>query len=152
MNEILDNLYISNITDARTKNKDNFDTVITVCQDTIEDNVSCDYKHFNLADGEIDDYKRGECTYNLFKQSVDYLLSELKQDKTVLIHCHAGMSRSVTVSIAAIAVYQDISYNEAYNIVKNNRNLIQPNEILVGFAKKYIMNSDTGSVSKYDKY
>ena len=45
----------------------------------------------------------------------------------VLVHCHAGMSRSVTVIIAYLMKYHDHTLNSAYDHVKQQKSNISPN-------------------------
>lgn len=48
-------------------------------------------------------------------------------DGKVLVHCHAGMSRSVTVIIAYLMKYHDHTLNSAYDHVKKQKSNISPN-------------------------
>ena len=60
-------------------------------------------------------------------------------NKKILFHCFAGVSRSATVAIAYIMVTQKLSVKEAYNEVKSKRDMIHPNDgfmlALKSFAK-----------------
>jgi protein-tyrosine phosphatase len=49
-------------------------------------------------------------------------------NKKILFHCFAGVSRSATVAIAYIMKKYNLTVIEAYNMVKNKRNIIHPNE------------------------
>ena len=130
-------LYISNIKDAININKEEFNRIITVCQDSIEDNVPEDiYSYYKMSDG--DDSYGGDCSYNLFRLASDELVQSLEDGDTILIHCHMGQSRSVTVSIAALSVYEDIDYHESRGMVKDNASPIYPNDLLIEHCKRYI--------------
>ena len=48
-------------------------------------------------------------------------------NEKVLVHCHAGMSRSVTVVLAYLMKYQGYSLNNAYDYVKQRKSNISPN-------------------------
>lgn len=109
MNEINNNLWVSDIQGAREQSTGRFDCVITVCQDEISDNVGCEYHHFNMNDGEGTEYG-GDDSFELFETASDTLLNALNKNKTVLIHCHMGQSRSVSVAVAALAVHEDITF------------------------------------------
>lgn len=49
------------------------------------------------------------------------------QNKGVLVHCLAGISRSVTVMLAYLMAHQQLSLNEAYNMVWKRKANIEPN-------------------------
>lgn len=48
-------------------------------------------------------------------------------NEKVLVHCHAGMSRSVTVVISYLMKYYDHSLNSAYDYVRQKKSNISPN-------------------------
>lgn len=132
-------LWISDISDARTEDKSKFDRVITVCQDSIEDNVSSDtaYSFYCMSDGVADSYG-GSSDYDIFEEVADELHDALSDGETVLIHCHVGQSRSVSVSIAALGRLLDKRRSEAYNLVRRYRPLARPEQKLFGHASTYI--------------
>lgn len=142
-------LYITNITAARTEElPDDVDVVMTVCQDSIEDHIpeSVGYRFFEMADGNYDG--RGRCDYEFFTDAADTLLGLLVQGKTVLIHCHAGQSRSASVGIAALAQYEDVSYREMYRQVDEARPQIHPASVLEAHAQKYLGEEPDGVAAR----
>lgn len=136
MTRITDNLHIRDIQGVREQDTSQFDMVVTVCQDEVGDNVGCRYEWFNMADGPHCGYG-GDSSYELFEEAAETVLWGLLREDTVLCHCHMGQSRSVAVSIAALAVADGMAYNEAYNLVDGKRN-IHPDELLVDHAKRFI--------------
>lgn len=132
MNQITQHLWLGDIQDARTLPLDRYgiERVITVCQDSVEDNVSCSYEQFSFQDGSHD--------YETFKAATDAVVDTLERKETTLVHCHAGQSRSVMACTAAIAVHNDISYDDAYWIVKKARGTVHPSDELRLSATKYI--------------
>lgn len=50
----------------------------------------------------------------------------------VLVHCHAGMSRSVTIILAYLMKYYDHSLESAYDFVKQRKDDIAPNFSFMG--------------------
>lgn len=138
----LGELYISDIQEARTIDKSGFDRVITVCQDSIEDNVSdsIEYTHHNMADGETD--YGGSSNYILFKKATDELLAALEEDESVLIHCHQGTSRSVSTACAALAVHLDLRRDEAIDLIHHYHPRDNyPNPLLMDHVRTYIENN-----------
>ena len=48
-------------------------------------------------------------------------------NKSVLVHCHRGVSRSATVVIAYMMKCKNVGMIEAFNLVKLQRPVIDPN-------------------------
>lgn len=140
MDEISDNLWISGIKAVREESTDRFDRVVTVCQDEVSDNVGCNYHHFNMADGPDNSYG-GDSSYELFHEAALTVLGSLSYGEEILVHCHMGQSRSVSVSIAALAVHNDWTFDETYDLVLKRRPQIHPDRRLVAHAKKFIEES-----------
>jgi protein-tyrosine phosphatase len=69
-----------------------------------------------------------------YKDEALYLLSSIipelvnEKNKKILFHCYAGVSRSATFAIAYLMITNNLSVNDAYNIIKLKRNCIQPND------------------------
>lgn len=151
MNEpvkIIDQLYLSDISVARETSKDKFDVIVTVCQDSIEDNVGCRYRQFNMSDGDRRTKSYGGSSdYSVFEDACDFVLSQLRNNNTILIHCHMGQSRSVAVTIACVAVYNNITFHEAKSLVREKRQTIRPHKTLLDHAKKYISDAEKGTVA-----
>ena len=57
----------------------------------------------------------------------------LVENKNVIVHCAAGISRSSSLVIAYLMIENRWSYEEAYNYVKSKRSIINPN---IGFVKQ----------------
>ena len=52
---------------------------------------------------------------------LEYLFDSIVSGKRVLIHCHAGISRSVTVAICLMMQHFAFNFNEAYDHVQHYR-------------------------------
>lgn len=137
MNQIDDQLWITDIDGVRTNSTSRFDRVITVCQDEVIDNVGCSYEWYNMSDGPENSYG-GDSSYSLFQQASQSLLRALQNGETVLIHCHMGQSRSVSVAIAAFAVWQEMDYEEARAYVMDRNGRTHPDGNLVRYTKRFI--------------
>jgi protein-tyrosine phosphatase len=149
-------LYITNITEAISKvnaSDSEYDAVVTVCQDSIEDHVSdnIEYTHKSMADSINPDVE-GSHQYPKFAVSANELHNHLKNRKSVLIHCHAGQSRSVSVSVAALGRLLNKPRDEALNIIHRDRKTFQnPSKFLIDHADKYIK-ENTGIEPPFSKY
>lgn len=137
MYEICDGLWISDIQAVQEESTGHFDRVVTVCQDDVSDNVGCRYNHFSMADGPACGYG-GDCSYELFHEAALTVLGSIAYGETVLVHCHMGQSRSVSVSIAALAAYHGWDYRSTYDMVEKYHPQIYPDSLLVEHAKKFI--------------
>ncbi|CAF0826467.1 unnamed protein product [Didymodactylos carnosus] len=76
-------------------------------------------------------------TYHIEKY-FDKIADKIHQNETIvkrktLVHCQAGMSRSVTCVIAYLMKYKQMSLIQAYNYVKYKRQIAKPN---YGFWKQ----------------
>ena len=144
MNEVYTNIWVSDIRDAQTHPKDDFDRIITVCQDPIEDNVSdgCAYEWYNMSDGEAE--YGGDDSQELFDDAVRSVLASFMCRETILVHCHAGQSRSVSVVAAAITVIEhnhhldNKNLDEMLNLVQSRRGDVQTNPLMVEKAESFV--------------
>ena len=74
-----------------------------------------------------------EDLYTYFDILSALILTSLKNNKKVLVHCHAGISRSVSVIIAFFVKYGKSSVENAYKKVNSKRTIAGPNP---GFLKQ----------------
>lgn len=145
MNKVTENLWITNYRTASTTDE-NFDRVVSVCSDNVRDNVACPNPQFPLADGKphagIFPGQR-VCSYELFEEAVLEVVASLEYDERVLVHCHAGISRAVSVSVAAYAIVHNEDYDDAEEYVGDKRPN-SPNKRLLGYAEAVVENYDRG--------
>lgn len=139
IDRVHDQLAIANITAARTEPMDEYDAVVTVCQDSIEDHIPDDveYHFFEMADGPHCGYG-GRHDYEYFEYAARTILAHLEAGDNVLVHCHAGQSRSASTSIAALSVLQEQDYHTVYNAVEDSRPQIHPDGLLEKHAQRFI--------------
>lgn len=137
IHQITENLWITDLASVENESTDKFDAVIGVCQTSAEPYVSCEYIHFNMSDGPSDRNNDGRHDYEYFSNAADTVLEAINSDKQVLVHCHAGRSRSASVSIAALGVQKNLPYMDALSLVTDSRHVL-PERNLADHAKKYI--------------
>jgi hypothetical protein len=138
MNQVLPRLWISDIESARETTRD-FDTVVTACQDGIEDSIGEDvtYQQYNLADG-AQDTAGGRCDYDIFRRTAQTVRSAHVAGNNTLVHCHLGVSRSASIVIAVVGAIESCDYETAHRLVAAERPEIAPKEELADFAQRYI--------------
>ena len=151
MNLIIENLYLGNI--FSFENVDKLKKIgITKVLSMIDGfNHICNglnnikHKTFNVIDINQQNIIQyfGEC------------LNFIKGDEKILVHCVAGRSRSATIVIAYIMWYKKISYEDAFNFVKERRTIVEPNdgfkEQLQLFEKELIKNEYNIDKIKFDE-
>jgi hypothetical protein len=140
MDAVTDQLYISDIDTARNTSLQQFDAIVTTCQDDIEDHVpdGCDYSFFNMADDEASaETYGGSYEYSTFYRAAETIYCHLENDDVTLVHCHVGANRSVSTAAAALARHNDWDVSQAYNAIYDVRDIIAPNDTMLGHAIKY---------------
>jgi len=80
----------------------------------------------------------------MFNGAVKQLVQAMFDDKRTLIHCHVGRNRSVSVSIAAYAIWRDMTYSAAYRTVMQNQDKEPPDPELQAFARHAIAEAPQG--------
>ena len=79
--------------------------------------------------------------FNPFEEFMD---KQVKEEKNILVHCHAGISRSATLVISYIMKKQNMNMNDAMQFVKSKRKQVWPN---FGFCLQ-LMNLESTLFSK----
>jgi dual specificity MAP kinase phosphatase len=67
-----------------------------------------------------------------FDDAYEFIEEARKSGSSILIHCHAGISRSPTIAIAYIMKHINLSTLEAYAFVQRYRRIISPNLNFMG--------------------
>jgi protein tyrosine phosphatase len=136
---IEDGLFISDINYVNDNPvSGEFDTIITVCRtDPSSDEScsldadSCEHIHIGLWDGE-------NTTQDDFDRAVDATKQAIEDEGSVLVHCIAGISRSPTVVITALASLRDSSFEETRQTVWSARPSIKPDYHLRQLGRDYL--------------
>lgn len=120
-NNILDILNISVVISALTEYEYNEYQIIS------DDFLDREWHRFVVEDDE------DEPISNHFRQVYEIIDTALTQNKKVLVHCAAGISRSPTFVIAYLMQENKWSLEEAFQFVKKRRCGIRPN---IGFMNQ----------------
>ncbi len=93
-----------------------------------------------IPDGEILD---GDTLNRLTR----FIYDQIMAGETVLVHCHLGVSRSVTVAMAYLIAYEGMSLAEAFGTVREGRASAYPHEsLLVSLIDHYRLPFDVAKV------
>lgn len=95
------------------------------------------YKTLEIQDNEY------EIIINSLIKGIEFI----EKNKTILVHCREGISRSSAIVIGYIMYKEKKSYNEAENFVRTKKSDINPNENFVNQLKEF---EDIIKVCKYD--
>jgi protein tyrosine phosphatase len=148
--EVFPHLYISNWYTSNNilelKNN-NIKAVITVETRDKPDQIIDDYKNNNIDFKYLFAYDVPSFPIDIyFDDSYEFIDKHIKNGDNVLVHCYAGISRSATIIlnyiIRKIYEYNNNKHlcpcyvlNYGLNIVKNKRDIINPN---TGFIKQLL--------------
>lgn len=75
-----------------------------------------------------------------FDSSVGFIEQAINNGGKVLIHCKAGVSRSVTISLAYVMKKENISPSAALKIIKEQRKVANPKPEFMRLLQKYYDN------------
>jgi len=79
------------------------------------------YKTVPIDDFEIVDIKKH------FRECIQFITDAHNEGGTVLVHCQAGMSRSVTIAAAFLMEKHKVSAVDALKIIRSKRPYAHPN-------------------------
>ena len=133
--EIIPNLFLGSIGSASNlKQLQNCKiTHIICCARGIKNFFPDKFKYLNLdiLDNEKSDIKQH------FDESYKFIDEAIKNNGNVLIHCHAGISRSSTILIAYIMKSQKMSLDKVLELLKSKRDKVNPNAGFIEQLKEY---------------
>ncbi len=124
--EILPHLYLSCRKGASNKQgleMNNISRILNVTNEASEYQHLEGFTYHQIAVEDKHEVNMLECLPRAFA-----FIEEAKaSNEKVLVHCHAGMSRSVTVVLAYLMKFQGFTLNNAYDHVKQKKSNISPN-------------------------
>ncbi|KAL3863886.1 hypothetical protein ACJMK2_005613 [Sinanodonta woodiana] len=122
--------------------------VSTTCKNMFES----DFKYKNIP---VNDTETADLT-SWFNEANNFIDSVRNDKGKVLVHCHAGISRSATICIAYLMCKDNLTLEQAYDHVKSRRSVISPNlnfmRQLQDFEKKSLSTPSQSNCSPDDDY
>lgn len=130
MNKVLPGLYVGNFRDAKDLQQlaDNKITHILAIHDRAK-KIHANKEYLVI---EASDNSEQELT-QFFPECIDFIHKARLNDGNVLVHCLAGVSRSVTVTAAYIMTVTNMGWRDSLNCIRGVRNGANPN---FGFQKQ----------------
>lgn len=132
MTQILPHLYVGNEVDAANLDELRLHGISYVLNVTNavpcfhEGESAMRYKRIPVRDNGLIDLRMH------FHSASEFIEEARRRNARVLVHCHAGISRSSTVVIAYVMKHMNQPMSQAYQFVKSKRPIIAPNLGFVG--------------------
>ena len=133
--EIIPHLFLGSIGSASNlKQLQNFKITHIICcakgiQNFFPDNFK--YLNINLLDSQTEPIKKH------FEESNKFIDDAIQNKGNVLIHCHAGISRSSAILIAYIMKKQKMSLDKVLELIRAKRDKVKPNDGFIEQLKEY---------------
>ncbi|BFZ07246.1 hypothetical protein BsWGS_10285 [Bradybaena similaris] len=129
--QVLPFLYLGNERDAKDLSRLkslNISYVLNVTSHVPHyyDEQGISYKRIPASDSAQQNLKQ------YFEEAIEYIDDARQNNAKVLIHCHAGVSRSATITIAYLLKHTKLAMADAYKFVKGKRAIISPNFNFMG--------------------
>lgn len=122
-NEILSGLWLGNILDAKNLEFINSIDIVINCSKDIPF-LSKDTKNIRVPIDDNLDEKEIKNLLKFLPKITSFIYSSLRNNKTILVHCHAGKQRSASVIVAYLIRFLNISLDKAILLVRSKRDII----------------------------
>ena len=133
MSKITDHFYISGLDEAHDLRwlKHHHITHIVNCVRGLKNPYP---QHFRYISLNLDDVPN-QIIYQALEPSYEFIRDALSNGGTVLVHCHAGVSRSASIIIYFLMKVKGWSYATALSYLRTYRPIVNPNP---GFVRQLI--------------
>ncbi|XP_011429094.1 LOW QUALITY PROTEIN: dual specificity protein phosphatase 10-like [Crassostrea angulata] len=95
------------------------------------ENQGIHYKRIPASDSGCQNLKQ------YFEEAAAFIDEARQNGANILVHCHAGVSRSATITIAYLLKHTKLSMMDIYRLVKGKRSIISPNFNFMGQLMEY---------------
>ena len=89
------------------------------------------YLKIDLMDNEAQPIRK------YFDETNNFINNAIINGGNVLVHCHAGISRSTSIILAYLMKHKNMKFNKAFELIKEKRGKIQPNSGFILQLKAY---------------
>lgn len=132
--KITENIYISDFASSLNKEKLQEEGITHILSTVLgvepifpDDFI---YKNIYIRDTEKENIEK------YFDECADFIKEAIDANGKILVHCSYGISRSASIVIAYLIKYEGKKFREAYDYLKEKREIIEPNR---GFRTKLIV-------------
>ena len=137
VDSITDSVYLGNYYVARDKQalQHMGITSILVCDPLLEQHFPNDFNYYRIPF----ENEQEKNIFSYFSDAWHFIETELANspDNKVLVHCHAGTSRSNSVVISYLMKKRSMSYKQAFDFVEQRRASFFSNTALINHLKNY---------------
>lgn len=132
MNKIIPGLYVGNIRDAKDSIQLSENKITHIL--SIHDNAKPILPKIKYMCVEARDKPEQDLSEH-FSQCIDFIHKARCKGGIVLVHCLAGVSRSVTITVVYIMTVTNLNWRDALNAVRGARRCANPN---FGFQRQIL--------------
>lgn len=134
MDEVGDGLFVGTVGDAGNKplmHEHDIKVIVSLTHVEPDDGFPSDLAvvRVPMKDGPQNDQQ-------VFERAITHTLSHLGVGDKILVHCSAGASRSPAVAATALALYEEIGLQTAFEQVADCRNAVDPHEAVIRQAAR----------------
>ena len=144
LHEITKNLYLTSVFGMNREDLTHHGIQFIVNATTILPIIK-EYRHRTLRVPVEDD--RGADIYPFLDHTADAIHELLTDNKKVVVHCQAGVSRSAALIMGYLIKYERRTLRNAYNLVASKRQVVRPNttflHALIKFEKNHLHSAST---------
>lgn len=83
-----------------------------------------------------------------FEEGIEFIDEARQNGANILVHCHAGVSRSATLTIAYILKHSKMTMMDTYRYVKGKRAIISPNFNFMGQLMEFEQSLNQGTTKR----
>ncbi len=116
-------------------------------EEVMEPRPEINSENYNLLRISVNDSRVNGLNLDHFKEFEDFINAQFEQGRNVLVHCHMGISRSVTLVISWIMKYFNMNDTDAMKLVVAKRPQASPNFHFCCLLMKYNTILNGGSVT-----
>lgn len=132
MSKITEHVYVGTYGSASSlddRNPEDIQCILNCTKQPHEDLSGFEVNQLNISDGEPIDPK-------VLRFAIDCIYAAWDANKKILVHCHAGLSRSPSIVIAYLMDKHGYLWDEAFEIVRSRRPNIMPHPAIIMSIKK----------------
>lgn len=143
---VFDNLYVGDFDAILNQNETKEEGITAIVRLDMASREKYQWcKDFAILDVAFADTKA--IPDGIIPKVTKFIYRQIENDKTVLVHCAAGMSRSVSLTMAYLIEYEGMSLAEAFGTVREGRTQAYPHEnLLISLIEYYDLPYNTSKV------
>jgi len=127
VHQIEDNLFLGNIESAKNQELLKAHNIQSIVQCLGSPSLVPQFPEIEYHIIPIDDTESADIG-SFVPMAVEFIHNSIKQNKNVLVHCAAGVSRSASITISYIMAKYQLPFQEAFQFVRSKRRCICPNK------------------------